>query len=30
MKHMQIIHKKGNMENYFVINICEKFNPCEY
>ena len=29
IQYMQIIQKKGNMKNYFVIYIDEKFNLCE-
>ena len=30
MSQTQIIPKKENIENYFVINIYEKLSPCEY
>ena len=30
MEHVQIIQKKGNMKNHFMINISEKLNLCEY
>ena len=30
MQHVQIIQKKGNMKNHFIINIYEKLNLCEY
>ena len=29
-QHVQIIQKKGNMKNHFIINISEKLNLCEY
>ena len=29
-QHKQIIQKKGNMKNHFIINISEKLNLCKY
>ena len=30
MQHMQITQKKGNIKNYFEMNIYERLNLCEY